>query len=101
MDNIKLVLISIGLVFWISQLIAVAFTDGRFLKSPLHKLTWFLVVLIGNVIGAATFLVWKRQKASAIAEKMRESESQMVAKAFISTKTAEPTPAGDAGNQRA
>ena len=94
MDTITLVLMGIGLVFWLSQLVAVAFTDGRFIRHPLHKLLWFLVVLFGSVFGAAAFLVWKRQRVNDVAAETREAEARLVAEACMSGGAAGPDRTG-------
>jgi uncharacterized membrane protein len=96
MDTFGLVLAGIGLIFWLWQLISVAFTDGRYLRSPLHKLICFVVVAFVPVIGALAFFIWKRQAVARVEAETREHESMILAKAYTgaTTSTAEPRSQG-------
>ena len=96
MDTMGLLLAGVGLILWLSQLINVAFTDGRYLRSPLRKLIWFAVVLFLPVVGALCFFFWKRQAVADVREATRAKASQLLGGAYRKTldKTAEHPAAG-------
>ena len=82
MDTMGLLLAGIGLIFWLSQLVNVAFTDGRYLRGPLRKLISFAVVLLLPVVGALAFLIWKRQIVAEVDATTRERQSRLLADAY-------------------
>ena len=49
--------------FWFVQVCDLLFRELRYFESHTHKLTWFLVLIIGNIIGAVWYFVWKRKAA--------------------------------------
>ena len=61
MEMLVLVVPIIAGFFWISQLADVILIDRRRFESHTHRLVWFLVIVIGNIIGAVWYFVWKRQ----------------------------------------
>ena len=87
MDMLQLVLAGMGLILWLSQLINVAFTDGRILRSPKHKLMWFAIVLFFPVIGALFFIFWKRQVVTEVEAATRKNESTLLAKGYDKQRT--------------
>jgi hypothetical protein len=95
MKYIEIALVVLSQLFVLLQLFRVGFTDGRYIRSPLQKAVWFLVVLFGNVIGAVVFFVWKRQKTSDVAAETREAESRLVAEAYMNKETAEQIVCGE------
>ncbi len=46
--------------FWLIQVIDLLFRDLRFFESHTHKLTWFPVLIAGNIVGAVWYHVWKK-----------------------------------------
>jgi hypothetical protein len=60
--------IIVGL-FWLSQLIDLFIRDPREFGSHTHKLTWFLVLVSGSVVGALWYYFWKRHVIAAKAER--------------------------------
>ena len=93
-DMIGLLLAGIGLIFWLWQLVSVAFMDGRYLRSPLHKLICFALVFFIPIIGALGFFIWKRQAVANADAETREKESRLAAAAYTgsSMKLAEQAP---------
>ena len=93
-----LIVYILGLVaffFWLAQLIDVLFREQRYFESHTHKLVWFLVVFVGNIVGAAWYFLWKRQVVEAhdIARSQRQLEEEAEAwRQDESTLTAEPAP---------
>lgn len=67
--------------------------DGRFTKSPMHKFIWFMIVALGNLLGAAVYFVWKRNANRRMVESRREAEIGLLAEAYRKTnlKAAEPS----------
>ncbi len=51
--------------FWLLQVIDLLFRDLRFFESHTHKLTWFLVLIAGNIVGAIWYYVWKQAAIAA------------------------------------
>ncbi len=51
--------------FWLLQVIDLLFRDLRFFESHTHKLTWFLVLIVGNIVGAVWYYVWKKAAIAA------------------------------------
>ena len=64
MEMLVLVVPIIAGFFWISQLADVILIDRRRFESHTHRLVWFLVIVIGNIIGAVWYFVWKRQQVA-------------------------------------
>lgn len=58
---ISLVVLYAAIGFWLIQAFDLFFRDLRFFESHTHKLTWFLVLVAGNVVGAIWYYVWKKQ----------------------------------------
>jgi hypothetical protein len=46
--------------FWLIQVLDLLFRDLRFFESHIHKLTWFLVLVVGNIVGAIWYYAWKK-----------------------------------------
>ena len=46
--------------FWLIQVLDLLLRDLRFFESHTHKLTWFLVLVAGNIVGAIWYYVWKK-----------------------------------------
>jgi len=61
MGSLGYFLMYIGILFWLIQVIDLLFRDLRFFESHTHKLTWFLVLVAGNIVGALWYFVWRRQ----------------------------------------
>ncbi len=59
-DFIYLLALIAGL-FWLIQLIDLLLRDLRHFESHTHKLTWFLVLVSGSLVGAVWYYVWKRR----------------------------------------
>jgi len=59
------ILVTVAFLFWLFQLIDVLFRDDQRFESHTHRLIWFLVVFVTNIIGAVWYLAWKRQTAEA------------------------------------
>ena len=51
--------------FWLIQVIDLLSRDLRFFESHTHKLTWFLVLIAGNIVGAVWYYVWKKAAIAA------------------------------------
>ncbi len=51
--------------FWLIQVIDLLSRDLRFFESHTHKLTWFLVLIAGNIVGAIWYYVWKKAAIAA------------------------------------
>jgi len=56
---------SVIFIFWILQLIDLFLRDNRHFESHTHKLVWFLVIVVGNIIGAIWYYVWKKEAKAA------------------------------------
>jgi len=61
MQVIYLLVVVAAVGFWLIQVLDLFFRDLRFFESHTHKLTWFLVLLSGNIVGAVWYHIWKRQ----------------------------------------
>ena len=51
--------------FWLIQVFDLLFRDLRFFESHTHKLTWFLVLIAGNIVGAIWYYVWRKAAIAA------------------------------------
>lgn len=60
MSSLAYLLFYIGILFWLIQVIDLLFRDLRFFESHTHKLTWFLVLVVGFIVGALWYFFWKR-----------------------------------------
>lgn len=49
------------ILFWVVQGIDVMVRHPSYFDNHTHKLVWFLVVLIGNIVGAVWYFVWVRR----------------------------------------
>jgi hypothetical protein len=47
--------------FWLAQVIDLLLRDERDFESHTHKLTWFVVLVVGNLVGAIWYFGWKRR----------------------------------------
>lgn len=56
-------------LFWLIQLIDLFIRDLRDFESHTHKLTWFLVLVSGSVVGAVWYYFWTRRIIAAKAER--------------------------------
>ncbi len=56
-------------LFWLIQLIDLFIRDLRDFESHTHKLTWFLVLVSGSVVGAVLYYFWTRRIIAAKAER--------------------------------
>ncbi len=65
MGSLTYLLFCVGIIFWLIQVIDLLFRDMRFFESHTHKLTWFLVLVAGNIVGAVWYFIWKRQVIAA------------------------------------
>ncbi len=57
----EIILAVVGLVaglFWLWQLKDLLFRDVGYFESHTHKLVWFLVLFVGNIIGAIWYYRW-------------------------------------------
>ncbi len=61
MSSLAYLLCYVGILFWLIQVIDLLFRDLRFFESHTHKLTWFLVLVVGFIVGAVWYSIWKRQ----------------------------------------
>jgi len=61
MGSLAYLLCYIAGFFWLIQAIDLIFRDLRFFESHTHKLTWFLVLVAGNIVGAIWYFIWRRQ----------------------------------------
>ena len=61
MFDIVSIVAFVAAIFWLSQLTDLLLRDVRYFESQNQKLLWFLVVFVGNIIGAIWYYVWKRQ----------------------------------------
>lgn len=62
-------LAGIAALFWLIQLIDLLLHDLRDFESHTHKLTWFLVLVSGSVVGAVWYYFWTRRIIAAKAER--------------------------------
>ena|GEM_PF-1386892 len=60
-----LLVVCAAIGFWLIQLCDLLFRDLRFFESHTHKLTWFLVLVAGNIVGAIWYYIWKKQVVAA------------------------------------
>ena len=47
--------------FWLVQLLDLLFRSLEDFESHTHKLTWFLALLIGNIVAAVWYYIWKHE----------------------------------------
>jgi Na+-transporting NADH:ubiquinone oxidoreductase subunit NqrE len=65
MGSLAYLLLYIGILFWLIQVGDLLIRDLRFFESHTHKLTWFLVLVAGNIVGAVWYWVWRKQVVAA------------------------------------
>lgn len=65
MGSLAYFLMYVGILFWLIQVLDLLFREQRFFESHTHKLTWFLVLVAGNLVGALWYFLWRRQVVSA------------------------------------
>jgi hypothetical protein len=56
----SLIIVVMVAIIWISQILDVLFRDIKYFDNHTHKLTWFLVIFTGSIIGAIWYYLWKR-----------------------------------------
>jgi len=66
MGSLAYLLMYVGILFWLIQVGDLLIRDLRFFESHTHKLTWFLVLVAGNIVGAVWYCVWRRQVIAAL-----------------------------------
>ena len=77
---ILIILISVIIVvFWLVQLLDVMFQDEEFFESHNHKLSWFLVIFVGNIIGAIWYYTWKYKCVKKNLENRHQEEMKSLA----------------------
>ena len=59
---IPLIVVVVGLVFWLFRLIEVVSMKDDEFDGQNDKLIFFMIVFFGSVFGAVGFLIWKRTK---------------------------------------
>lgn len=47
--------------FWLVQLLDLLFRSQKDFESHNHKLTWFLVLVVGNIVAAVWYYLWKHE----------------------------------------
>jgi hypothetical protein len=57
---VSYVIVVAALGLWLIQVLDLLFRDLRFFESHTHKLTWFLVLVVGNIVGAIWYYGWKK-----------------------------------------
>jgi len=55
----------VAVAFWLFQVVDLFIRDMRFFESHTHKLTWFLVLVAGNIVGAVWYYIWKKEVIAA------------------------------------
>jgi heme/copper-type cytochrome/quinol oxidase subunit 2 len=55
--------------FWLVQVIDLLMRDEAQFESHTHKLTWFVALFTGNLVGAIWYFLWKRRAGAARAPK--------------------------------
>ena len=65
MQLIYLLVVAAAVSFWLIQVLDLLFRDLRFFESHTHKLTWFLVLVAGNIVGAIWHYIWRKQVIAA------------------------------------
>jgi len=45
--------------FWLVQLLDLLFRQQEDFESHTHKLAWFLALIIGNIVAAVWYYLWK------------------------------------------
>ena len=63
MEILGAIVLLVAGAFWVFQLIDVVLVERRQFESHTHRLVWFLAIVIGNIVGAIWYFVWKRQPA--------------------------------------
>ena len=66
------VLLVLAAFFWLVQVIDVLVRHPAHFESHTHKLTWFLVVFLSHIVGAAWCFFWRRE---AVKEHDRRAEA--------------------------
>lgn len=61
-------------IFWVYQFLGFLFWDRHLIENQNHRFAWFFVLLIGNILGALWFVVWKRQQRAERVEAMKEEK---------------------------
>ena len=61
MELIVFLIVLIVALFWFSQLSDLLLRETKYFESHTHKLTWFLVIVSGTLIGAIWYYNWKRK----------------------------------------
>jgi len=54
-------IIPVAFGFWLVQVIDLLTRDDRDFESHTHKPTWFLVLIVGSLVGAIWYSVWKKR----------------------------------------
>ena len=47
--------------FWLIQMLDLLFRSPEDFESHTHKLTWFLALIIGNIVAAVWYYIWKHE----------------------------------------
>jgi len=76
-NDLILTMTVIAGVFWLVQLIDAMCRDQAYFESHTHKLVWFLVLILGNIVGAIWYYRWKREACRAYDRNSRNVASQM------------------------
>jgi len=63
-------------IFWVVQLLNVLCTEVACFESHSHKLLWFLVVLMGSIVGALWYASWRKEAMAKMLETYDEKLSR-------------------------
>lgn len=63
---ILIVLSFLVFFFWLIQVIDLLFRSPVYFESHIHKLTWFVVLFTGNIVGALWYYFWKLETVKVV-----------------------------------
>ncbi len=76
LNLLPIVLIIWAEIFWLAQLVGLLRRDVRDFENQTHKLTWFIAIMVGNIIGAIWYSMWIYKKTKEADQKVRSALTQ-------------------------
>jgi H+/Cl- antiporter ClcA len=70
--TVSYLVVVVAFCFWLIQVIDLLKRDERDFESHTHKLTWFVVLIVGNLAGAIWYFGWKKRLAAGHSVQTRE-----------------------------
>jgi hypothetical protein len=72
LGTVYYLVVVVAFVFWLIQIVDLFMRDDADFESHTHKLTWFVVLVVGNIVGAIWYFGWKKRIGAGRSTQTRE-----------------------------